>query len=313
MVMGHRTLKRVPLDFNWPLNTVWKGYVNLRPGPNDCHVCDGGGYHPDAIWVSGSFYRHSSPFVFDPRNDEIKAAFTGIFGGRSVGEVHACCSFPSEKTLRKYGPAFREFCVSMLDCDGSWNDKITQDEVQALVDQDRLMDFTHTCEHGEGWKRREDGYIPTAEEVNANQHPVGLGGHDAINRLILIESRLRRLGLPIYCPKCKGKGYIWVGKTRKKAQKRRKYHTAWKEHEPLVGDGYQLWETCSEGSPISPVFRTDEALAAWCAVNATIFAREYTTYKNWLEMFTGQKTPEVESMFVATSAGYVGAYANEPR
>lgn len=24
--MGHRTVKRVPLDFDWPLNKVWLGY-----------------------------------------------------------------------------------------------------------------------------------------------------------------------------------------------------------------------------------------------------------------------------------------------
>lgn len=311
--MGHRTLKRVSLNFDWPLGKVWKGYINLRPGPNKCHVCDGSGYHPDALWVSESFYRHSSPFVSDPTGDAMKTAFTELFGGYSVGQVHGRGSFPSEETLRKYGPAFREFCQSMLDCDGSWSDKITLDEVQALVADDRLMEFTHIWTRGEGWKRRKDGYIPTADEVNAAQHQGGLHGHDAINRGILVEARLRRLGLPMCCSKCRGLGHVWIGKTRKKAQKKRKYHNAWKEHEPPIGPGYQLWETCTEGSPISPVFASAEELANWCADNATIFGDEKTSRENWLQMFTDKKKAEVESLFVADSRGYVGAYANEPR
>jgi len=32
-----RELKRVPLDFSWPLSTVWEGYVN--PHYEKCHNC----------------------------------------------------------------------------------------------------------------------------------------------------------------------------------------------------------------------------------------------------------------------------------
>jgi hypothetical protein len=89
-----------------------------------------------------------------------------------------------------------------------WSDKITQDEVQALVDRNCLVYFTHTCKPGEGWKRRKDGYIPTAKEVNAHQHCAGLGGHDAINRYILIETRAKRLGVFGSCPVCKDEGTL---------------------------------------------------------------------------------------------------------
>lgn len=36
-------------------------------------------------------------------------------------------------------------------------------------------------------------------------------------------------------------------------------------HHPLPGDGWQLWETTTEGSPLSPVFETAEELAGWIA------------------------------------------------
>ena len=39
--------------------------------------------------------------------------------------------------------------------------------------------------------------------------------------------------------------------------------------EPPKGEGYQLWNTTSEGSPISPVFETLDKLCEWCEVNET--------------------------------------------
>lgn len=42
-----RELKRVPLDFNWPLNMVWKGYISPYRS-QECTVCGGSGYSPEA-------------------------------------------------------------------------------------------------------------------------------------------------------------------------------------------------------------------------------------------------------------------------
>ncbi len=55
--------------------------------------------------------------------------------------------------------------------------------------------------------------------------------------------------------------------------------------DPPKGIGYQLWETTSEGSPISPVFHTKEALAKYCEDNCTIFGSEKLSYDNWLIVF----------------------------
>lgn len=189
----------------------------------------------------------------------------------------------------------------------AWCDNITQDEVQALVDEGRLMDFTHTWKQGEGWKRREDGYIPTAEEVNVHQRKGGLGGHDAINRFILIEARAKRLGVFGKCPVCKGEGTL-----SHPNEAIRKLHEEWKEYEPPTGVGYQLWETCSEGSPISPVFATAEELANWCTDNATIFADEKTSRANWLKMFVGEEDLDTGSLMVM-QPGFIGALANAPK
>lgn len=93
-----------------------------------------------------------------------------------------------------------------------WNDKITQDEVEALVKHGRLRDFTHEFVAGEGWKEKNPPYMPTAAEVNELQNTRGkmLASHDAINRWILIETRCKRLGLPYHCTTCNGDGIVYT-------------------------------------------------------------------------------------------------------
>lgn len=54
--------------------------------------------------------------------------------------------------------------------------------------------------------------------------------------------------------------------------------------EPPKGDGYQLWETTSEGSPVSPVFETLDALCEWCENNATTFGSFRATKEEWKQM-----------------------------
>lgn len=60
---------------------------------------------------------------------------------------------------------------------------------------------------------------------------------------------------------------------------------AWEGTEPPVGDGWQLWETTSEGSPVSPVFASAEELATWCETGATWFADLRWTAAEWLGSF----------------------------
>ena len=55
---------------------------------------------------------------------------------------------------------------------------------------------------------------------------------------------------------------------------------------PPKGDGYQLWNTTSEGSPISPVFADLESLCAWCEDNATVFADIKVTKEKWMKLLT---------------------------
>jgi hypothetical protein len=141
----------------------------------------------------------------------------------------------------------------------AWCDKLGQAEVDRLIEKGRLLTLVQrepTEDNPRDWE-----WLPLprkAEEVNAANRPGarGMSGHDAINRSYLIQFRCERLGIVMQCPACEGHGDIATAAQRKEADD-------WEETEPPTGDGWQLWETVSEGSPISPVFATEDELASW--------------------------------------------------
>jgi hypothetical protein len=51
---------------------------------------------------------------------------------------------------------------------------------------------------------------------------------------------------------------------------------------------YMMYETTSEGTPISPAFATPEALARWLTdTNASAFGHEGASYEGWLRVANG--------------------------
>lgn len=71
----------------------------------------------------------------------------------------------------------------------------------------------------------------------------------------------------------------------------------WRDYfkvDPPKGPGFQLWETTTEGSPISPVFDTAEKLAEWCTDNATIFADQRMCKADWLQMIKNSMEEKVK-------------------
>jgi hypothetical protein len=190
-----REVKRVPYDFDHPLNQVWPGYLmpdHLRE--RECAGCGGDGYSVEAQAIAGTFYPHQTG------NDAL-----------------------------------------------AWHDKIGQAEVDNLVAQGRLT----------AWRDGDWQKVPrTADEVNEEQRARrGFLGHDAINRMMLVRFRCERLGITEKCPDCDGHGCVEVYPGQRDEAE------AWERTEPPVGDGWQVWETVSEGSPVTPVFRSPDMLA----------------------------------------------------
>jgi hypothetical protein len=196
--------------------------------------------------------------------------------------------------------SFREAAVAReakrlhaLWCD-QWSHHLIQADIDALVAARRLPDFTHrprsaeqasqlaaqAAAGGSGyWLEEPNGYHPTAAEVNA--WSLGGMGHDAMNQHACVEARCAREGVPFTCVRCEGSGKVWPTPEIKQQC------DDWQDTEPPTGDGYQLWEDCSEGSPVSPVFASLDELCAWAADHATTFASFRATVEEWKEMLDG--------------------------
>lgn len=275
--MGHREVKRVPLDFDHPLKEIWPGYLRegrqfppcpdcrhgsletvmdrLFPNPHDAGST---GYSREGYAVAQTFYPH-------------------MIGG------------PMADAL-------------------AWVDKLGQAEVDMLAEENRLHDWKlwdfeplpepwETDEYGNEVKFKKIRTavpIPAAAEVNARQGR-GFMGHDGINRMLLVDFRCKQLGIEVMCASCKGRCVV---ATDDEYEAEEKAADEWERTEPPTGDGWQLWETTSEGSPVSPVFSSAGELASWCEDNASPFASMTWTRDQWLR-FIDEDSVGVMSLMVA--------------
>ena len=61
---------------------------------------------------------------------------------------------------------------------------------------------------------------------------------------------------------------------------------------PGLATHFMMYETCSEGTPISPAFATPEELAQWLADNeASAFGDQTASYESWLRVARGGWAP----------------------
>ncbi len=170
----------------------------------------------------------------------------------------------------------------VADPQACWRDKLNQADLDFLIDNDYL------------WRRDPDvkgrsridiklGDV-TLEEINAQQReysrfpePKIIG----IREYPLIKRRCKALGADHCCDTCQGHADIGTLEQRQAV-------ADWKPTEPPTGDGIQVWETTSEGSPITPVFPNTEegraALAQWLVDNPK--GGENYPYATWLHFVT---------------------------
>lgn len=212
-----RELKRVLLNFQWPLHKVWKGYL-CPYNSIKCIACDGSGYSVEANQYQDNWYNFQNP------------KYISLGNNRQYNDNAHCYH-------------------------------LTQAEVDELWKEDRLRDFKTK---------------PTADQVN--EWAKSGFGHDAINRHILTRFYCKNQHVNHKCKVCRGRGAKYPNRhIARMAQ-------FWRPTEPPQGDGFQLWETTSEGSPVSPVFKTLDELCAWCETNATTFGSCRTTKEQWKKM-----------------------------
>jgi hypothetical protein len=268
-----RELRRVALDFDWPVNKVWAGFLNPLHTARQCSACEGSGYSPAARRLSALWYgylpfkpedRGSTPFA--PQDEPVLA-----FAQRNVRnspEYYGRDPHAIEREAKR-------LCAHW---NGQWAHHLNTDDAAALIGADRLYDLTHTFTPGSGWQPKTPPYTPTPREVNI--WSISGFGHDSINQYVCVEAECLRLGVSSRCATCDGEGEHWPSSEAKLA------YEDWRPTPPPAGDGYQIWETVSEGSPISPVFATPEELAAHMA-ETKWGADKGTPYETWLAFIRG--------------------------
>ena len=198
-----RELKRVALDFDWPLNKVWRGFLN--PFYRKCPDCKNGNTQSYAAL-------------------ERLVRILMIAGEDSVIRPKDYVPNGRQQTM-PWGSHERNFPHPYL--------------LEAGIDEPgtELHELTGGL---------------------AGRPPRVPFGHDSSDSWSACKAIIKAAGLDPevwgICPTCKGNAEDPATKEQS---------DAWKEEEPPAGEGWQLWETVSEGSPISPVFPTRETFVEY--------------------------------------------------
>jgi hypothetical protein len=253
-----RELRRVPMTFDWPLNKVWKGYLNPhyrecpKAATNECHAgSTNAGKWMDAI-----------------------CRFLALIGEQAVEEPYA-------DKLRARGQIFPH--PYLRDFPQAPRTQIPHEIVARLreLEQREAM-----AEHLRYLQQHPPQLLPFTEELV--QFVTGLAGRKPdppfggnlewdLQKALLKAAGIDPESKWGICKVCDGHGIDPAV---------RETYESWQPEPPPEGPGYQLWSTTSEGAPISPVLGTLDALCAWAETNATTFAHFKTTAAKWKEMLT---------------------------
>lgn len=213
-----RELKMVPMNFNWPKDKVWTGYLM-----------------PDG------YYREC----------------------------------PEKKCIRGETPGavvLMDLCYVILSA------------AQTSVNTRNGLDWIHPYMEG---LPNNPGIRPTPDLADfidklinnpdkSVRHPLGVQAYDLYRALQKAAGVGDDWGV---CQTCKGEACHPDDLEKREA---------WKETEPPEGPGFQLWETTTEGSPSSPVFKTLDELCEWCAPNASTFGTSnFVSKEKWKNMLDG--------------------------
>lgn len=259
-----REAKRVPLNFGWPLKTVWEGYLTpewLRE--EECTACGGEGYSPRArqlrdLWYGAIPFKpedngsaplesnHPAVMTLAVRNYDRAPDYYGVRGGIYVEAERLADLFNSQ-----------------------WQYHINEEDLTAINAQ------------------RDSGITDPNEYVSRSIVDSVFG--DSIGWYACIKARCEKEGVSLECSWCNGHGTCekWKGQ-------RATAEVEWQRIEPPEGPGWQLWEDTTDGSPVSPVFESAEDLAKWCEKNATVFGSATASEDHWLKIIRGEELAAVE-------------------
>lgn len=217
-----REVKRVALDFEWPMKKTWKGYIDNPFADKTCTnpQCSQG-------QTALGWYIQSLCYAL------FKAAADQHHGN----DIHPW--------TREIAPAADKMAFP-----GGKHPEGLDEFVAGLCDE------------------KVEGFFPSGL----------LSGSARGSNYDLMRNLFEKAGLKDihYCKVCDGTGM---------QPEFNEQFEAWEDTEPPAGEGWQMWETTSEGSPMSPVFETPEKLARWLSdTRASSFGAMGGTYDQWLAM-----------------------------
>ena len=230
-----REIKRVALDFDWPLNKRWEGF--LSPDYRGCPACHRGGGEKHGSAVLSNLVRMIALACTESLTDRAR-----LRPGRSFPHPWLL-QIPFMESV-KWPNEFSEIAQRLVG---------DLDPIDIAIGSSRLEWKIHKklltlVDLPEDW-----GTCETCQGTGA--HPEDRHIHDDIENGV------------------------------------------WKKTEPPKGEGWQMWGTVSEGSPITPVFATADELidymvegkAKWGAVDS--YSREaaeaFVKGPGWAPSFVG--------------------------
>lgn len=245
-----REVKRVPVDWDWPVGETWEGY--LRPARLDgepCVTCNGSGQSHFGWWLQNFCYRISmlAGDVHEQRRGRPMHPWLAEWEGRH-GHFE---DSPGDK-LDLTTMSFRRYVVDRPGSDAL-------EFFRGLMQRSHQITFEQGGEYAHLYSADR---VPPAEQIGSSighsSNDTGQGNIQSALLTVLQDAA----GQGLECQSCGGEGSF------EKYEGQRAEAEAWERSEPPTGEGWQLWETVSEGSPISPVFPTAEALAQWLTTPA---------------------------------------------
>jgi hypothetical protein len=242
-----RKLRRVQLDFQWPLNQVWQGYVNphIRPCPEDGRTCFGGSTAA-AKWLD------------------------------AVAQLLALLGSDAAEAQRREPPR-GVFPHPWL---REWN--LAPKRPLARQVQDRIDALPNRVQRNRAYAAEDARaeLLPLTPELldvleRFSGKPVETAFRGASNHYNMRRAFLKFAGVDGEWGICSTCGGDAIDPAIREAYEK------WEPSDPPQGEGWQLWETVSEGSPISPVFPSARELAHWCASQDPAFVGGKGSAEDW--------------------------------
>lgn len=228
-----REIRRVPLDFAWPLNKRYEGFLNphYKPCPGEGVTCFSG------CTAAGRWLDALCRFI------------------AVLGEDAGCEPYAAE--LRARGRTWpHPYLQEFPQAPHYPMPRAVEKELQKIEDdKERMRAFYahHVQNHPQLLPFTPDMVRFVMGLADGEECGLGGGASYKIRKSLLKAAHIRDENWDI-CKICGGDAMDPVAKEA---------YESWEEVPPPEGPGWQLWETVSEGSPISPVFPDGAAFKAY--------------------------------------------------